>query len=133
MMAKKSSLFQFKESTCMSNQQRHLPNYMKSFTRRKGAELFSSSIYFFGCIGSHLQRTESFLVALRLLSRWGAGSVSVARGLTCPATGGISLIVSQPGIEPSSPALEGGFLTTGPPGKSLWMFIEQLPYVLSFL
>ena len=29
------------------------------------------------------------------------------------------VLVLQPGIEPSSPALEDGFLTTGPPGKSL--------------
>ena len=27
-------------------------------------------------------------------------------------------LVPEPGIEPSRPALEGGFLTTGPPGKS---------------
>ena len=26
--------------------------------------------------------------------------------------------VPRPGIEPESPALEGGFLTAGPPGKS---------------
>ena len=34
-----------------------------------------------------------------------------------PAICGIS--VPGPGIEPASPALEGRFLTTGPPGKSL--------------
>ena len=28
-------------------------------------------------------------------------------------------LVPQPGIKPTSLALEGGFLTTGPPGKSL--------------
>ena len=28
------------------------------------------------------------------------------------------ILVPRPGIEPASPALEGGFLTTGPPGKS---------------
>ena len=44
------------------------------------------------------------------------GSVVVVHGLSCPATAGI--IVPRPGIEPESPALEGGFLTTGPPGKS---------------
>ena len=33
-----------------------------------------------------------------------------------PACG---ILVPWPGIEPTSPALEGGFLTTGPPGKSL--------------
>ena len=28
------------------------------------------------------------------------------------------LLTPQPGIEPTSPALQGGFLITGPPGKS---------------
>ena len=46
-----------------------------------------------------------------------AGPVVAARGLSCPAAHGI--LVPRPGIEPASPALEGGFLTTGPPGKSL--------------
>ena len=31
------------------------------------------------------------------------------------------LLVPQPGIKPVSPALEGKFLITGPPGKSLEM------------
>ena len=31
----------------------------------------------------------------------------------------------RPGIELASPALEGGFLTTGPPGKSLSGFLYQ--------
>ena len=43
-------------------------------------------------------------------------SVVVARGLSCPAACGN--LVPRPGIEPTSPALEGGFFTTGPPGKS---------------
>ena len=38
-------------------------------------------------------------------------------GLSCPVAWGI--LVPWPGAEPISPALEGGFLTTGPPGKSL--------------
>ena len=29
------------------------------------------------------------------------------------------ILVPRPGIKPTSPALEGGFLTLGPPGKSL--------------
>ena len=41
----------------------------------------------------------------------------MAHGLSCLAARGI--LDPGPGIEPSSPALEGGFLTTGPPGKSL--------------
>ena len=44
------------------------------------------------------------------------GSVVVARGLSCPAACGI--LFPRPGIELASPALEGGFLTAGRPGKS---------------
>ena len=44
------------------------------------------------------------------------GSVVAACGLSCPAPCGI--LVPRPGIEPMSPALEGGLSTTGPPGKS---------------
>ena len=44
------------------------------------------------------------------------GSLVVALGLSCPAARGI--FFPRPGIELASPALEGGFLTTGPPGKS---------------
>ena len=36
--------------------------------------------------------------------------------LSCPATCGI--LVPQPGIEPTAPAMQGRFLTTGPPKKS---------------
>ena len=46
---------------------------------------------------------------------WCGGSR--ACGLSCPMACGI--LVPQPGIEPVSPALEGGFLTTGPPGTYL--------------
>ena len=46
-----------------------------------------------------------------------AGSVVGACGLSCPVTCGI--LVPRPGMEPTCPLLEGGFLTTGPPGKSL--------------
>ena len=47
-----------------------------------------------------------------------ASSVVAARGFSCPAACGI--LVLRQGIEPASPAWEGGFLTTGPPGKSLY-------------
>ena len=49
-----------------------------------------------------------------------ASSVIVACGLNCPVAYGI--LVPCPGIEPASPALEGGFFTTGPPGKSLYIY-----------
>ena len=45
------------------------------------------------------------------------GSVVAVLGPSCPTVYGI--LVPQPGLEPVSPALEGGFSTTGPPGKSL--------------
>ena len=52
------------------------------------------------------------------------GSVVAVHGLSCPVACGI--LVPQPGIKPASPALEGGFLTTGPPGKSLFsIFISK--------
>ena len=43
-------------------------------------------------------------------------------GLSCPMACGI--LVPRPGIKTASPALESGFFTTGPPGKS--------PYIVFF-
>ena len=45
------------------------------------------------------------------------GSVVEACGLRCSEACGI--LVPRPRIEPESPALEGRFLITGPPGESL--------------
>ena len=75
-----------------------------------------------------------FLVVVVLLHQWvlvvscgiflcgtqaseGAGSVVAVLGLSCSRTCGI--LVPQLGFKPTSPALQGRFLTTGPPGKSL--------------
>ena len=64
----------------------------------------------------------------RLLSRCGAqapeyaGSVVTMRELSCPTA--CEILVPRPGIEPMSPALEGGFLTTGPPGESQEKFLQ---------
>ena len=58
--------------------------------------------FFFGSSRSSLLRVDFFLVA---------------RELSCPMTYRILFLWS--GIEPVSPALEGGFLTIGPPGKPL--------------
>ena len=77
-------------------------------------------------MGSLLQHAGSFVAARRLFSSCGmqapecTGSVVAVRGLSCPMARGI--LVPRPGIEPPSPALEGRFLTTGPPGKSLKFF-----------
>ena len=43
----------------------------------------------------------------------GTGSAVMTRGLSCPVACGI--LVLRSGIKLVSPALEGGFLTTGPP------------------
>ena len=49
-------------------------------------------------------------------------SLFVVRGLSCPMECGI--LVPQSGIEPTSLALEGRFLTTGPRGKSHYWHFE---------
>ena len=56
---------------------------------------------------------------------WGIqASIVVLRGLSCSKAHGI--LVPWPGIEPMSPALQGRFLTTGLPGKSLTpIFLNQ--------
>ena len=95
-------------------------------------------------MGSSLQPVGSFIAACRLftvvrglLSNCGSqalervGSVVVACRLSCPVACGT--LVPQPGIEPTSPALEGGFLTTGPPGKSLIYLFIFILYLILFL
>ena len=61
-----------------------------------------------------LQCTDSLVVELRLQST--EASLLWHVGLVAPKPCGI--LVSRLGIEPVSPALRGGFLTTGPRGKS---------------
>ena len=56
------------------------------------------------------------------------GSQVVALGLSCPMAFGI--LVPLPGIESMSPALQGGFITTGSPGKSLLPFLYLCLFVL---
>ena len=67
-------------------------------------------IYLFCSIGSQLRHTGSFIPCAGF-------SLVAACGLSCPAA--CEILVPQPGMEPMSPALKGGFLTTGPPKKSL--------------
>ena len=67
---------------------------------------------FFGCIGSESQPMGIFCWAsVRLLSV----VADRLRGLSA-----CGILLPWPGIKLASPALEGTFLTTGPPGKSLW-------------
>ena len=62
------------------------------------------------------------VVAVHGLSTCGFWALEWA-GLVAPQHVGI--LVVQPGIEPASPALEGGFLTTRPPVKSLFFFFAD--------
>ena len=73
--------------------------------------------------GAQAPERAGSVVAARGLSSCGtwtpehAGSVVAVHRLSCPTACGI--LVPRPGIEHASPALEGGFFTTGSPGKSL--------------
>jgi len=53
----------------------------------------------------------------------------VVCGLRCPVACGI--LVPQPGIKPVFPALEGGFLATGPPRKSPEYIFIRIKFNLS--
>lgn len=64
-----------------------------------------------------------FVVAHGIFCSVGFSLVQAPR-LSCPRADGI--LVPGPGLEPASPALEGRCLTTGPPGKSLWIYFQQL-------
>ena len=75
-----------------------------------------------------------FIAMHRLLSNCNVqaperrGSVVVAPGLSFPAA--CEILVHQPGIKPTSPALEGRFLTTGPQGGTLLDFLKLFSFAL---
>ena len=97
-------------------------------------------LYLFSCVGLRCGLwdlgcdTESFVMVRRLLQlrREGSrvcGPVVAAHGLSCPSACGV--LVPLPGIQPSPTALEGRFLTTGPPGKSpQWGIFEQRRFLV---
>ena len=60
-------------------------------------------------------RMQAALLVWLLLFQ-SAGSVVVVHGLSCPVA--CRILIPRPGIKPMCPALQSGFLTTGPPGKS---------------
>ena len=95
------------------------------------------NFFIFGCVGSSLLRM-GFLQLQQLLLLWALGtraSLVVAHGLSSCGSQALEHRLSScgaqaqllrgmwdlpgPGLEPVSPALAGGFLTTAPPGKSL--------------
>ena len=74
-----------------------------------------------GFCGVHApERVGSVACGTRDVSLRRVSSVVVVCGLSCPAACGI--LVPRPGIETVSLALEDGFFTTGPPGKSQIFF-----------
>ena len=91
-----------------------------------------SSYWFVGRDGAHCAAPETgsgrdvlffFFVCTGSLL-WHSGlSLVLAQGLSCLAVCGI--LVPWPGMEPTSPVLEGRFLTNGPPGKSWAKYISQ--------
>ena len=83
-------------------------------SRLQGAQALHCREQTPGCSGSSLQCAAS-VVAVREL-------IAVAHGLSFSAARGI--LVPRPGMEPGSPALEGGFLATGKLGL---FFLEELP------
>ena len=71
-------------------------------------------------------RLSFFFLFIYFQLRW---VLVVASGLGYRAACGI--LVPQTGIELASPALEGGFLTPGPPGKSQDSFLQEIRFQLS--
>ena len=76
--------------------------------------LLKKYLFIFGSVFStwdlSLQRTAS-------LYFWCVGSTD--------APGHVGILLPWPGVKPTSPALEGRFLTTGPPGKSRPLFLNR--------
>ena len=55
----------------------------------------------------------------------GWGAQYLQPGLSSCGPKACGILVPQPGIKPTSSALEGGFLTTGPPGKSPGLILKE--------
>ena len=85
----------------------------------RSSMFFYSTIYFF-----------FFNLFIRLRGVLVCFSPVVVYRLSCSAA--CRILVLQPGIKPASPELQGGFLTTRPPGKSLLHYLDsELLYDIS--
>ena len=73
--------------------------------------LFLTALGFNFSIWNLLLQRIGFFSICNALTPECVGSVVATRRLSCPVARG--LLVPQPGTEPMSPTLEGGFLTTG--------------------
>ena len=81
-----------------------------------GFSLSSCGVQAPGHVGSVVCGTQALLLRC-------ASLVVVAHRLSCPVA--CWILVPWPGIEASSPALEGGFFTTGPPGPRYERFMHR--------
>ena len=73
--------------------------------------------------GSPLRHVGDFLVEHKFSSCGAQASVVAVLRLSCSTARGI--LVPQPSIELMSPALQGEFLTIGPPGKPLKFVFDR--------
>ena len=94
-------------------------------TLRCGARAFHCGG--FSCCGARALGTQASVVAARGLSS--CGSRALEHRLSSCGSWALLLHgmwdLPGPGLKPVSPALAGGFLTTAPPGKSLfWYFLS---------
>ena len=80
-------------------------------------------IYVFSCV-----RSEDPLEDPRDLHYGLPASLVAVCGLTCPVS--CRILVPRLGIRPTSPAVEGRLLPTGPPGKSPSSFSKRIPEIL---
>ena len=85
----------------------------------------------FSCCGARALGTRASVVVARGLSSCGSRALE-HRLSSC---GALALLLRGmwdppgPGLEPMSPVLAGGFLTTAPPGKSLGLFFMHFNYL----
>ena len=79
------------------------------------------------CLTCLFMFTHLFIWLCRVLVA--TGSFIVAHRLSCPVA--CAILVPGSGIEPTSPALQGGFLHSELPGKFLFMFIPRAPTLMT--
>ena len=96
------------------------PNLLRAFIMKGWVGFCFFFFFFLGILG--LSCDPQVFLGHRLLYSCGvqapehAGLIAVAYMLSCPTA--CEILVPQPGSKPMLPALEGKFLTPGPPGKS---------------
>ena len=81
--------------------------------------IFTYLFIYLSAVGSQLWR-PGFCCVMRDLRLRCTDCLVVVCGLSCSTTCGV--LIPSPGIGPVSPALQGEFLTTGAPGKSLFLY-----------